>query len=148
MGSDRESIYILDLNQAEIDWLESAVDQKPSCDTLAVFQGSGLGDNGMELLTKILAAAKVEVNDYLLLDKEAYPFISFYHLKQSFPKLRYILIFQVDPEKLGLQLSREAFKIFHVGEQQFVLAPSLDTLAKDEMSKRQLWTALKELYRI
>jgi hypothetical protein len=103
-----------------------------------------LADEEMEMLTKLVSACKMTMNDIALLNFANHPF-DYQQVNEQF-KPEKILLFGVANAQIGLPFEIPFFQIQHYGEQFYLSAPSLKELLNDKKLKAELWTALQNLF--
>jgi hypothetical protein len=105
-----------------------------------------IADEDLQFLTGVLKACKLGLGDILLLNHRTAP-ISFNDLKEKYHP-QTMLLFGALQEALSLPLRFPEFQVTTHAALQMLSAPPLPVIEKEEALKRQLWGALKKLFRI
>lgn len=118
---------------------------------LVVFNKLDENPERLEFLTKILGAAKFDIeNDILLLkltEKEAFSFITLRtKAADRFGDIDNMLVFGFLPSHFGLNLEVQKYQPFHFYKCGFLFADALSVLEKDKSLKGALWQGMKSLF--
>lgn len=120
---------------------------------LVVFNENDESEERLEFLKKILAAAKFDMMEDILLlkltPKETFSFIALrtkVTQTQSSGGIDNLLIFGFEPKHFGLNLEVQKYIPFHFYESGFLFADGLPMIEKDKALKGALWTGMKELF--
>ena len=105
-----------------------------------------IADGDLQFLTGVLKACNLGLGDILLLNHRTAP-VSFNELKEKY-RPQTILLFGTLQESLSLPLRFPEFQVTTHAALQMLSAPPLSVIEKEESLKRQLWGALKKLFRI
>lgn len=106
-----------------------------------------LPDNELDLLTGILSACKLTLEDVAIVNLNNHPGASYKDLT-SFFKSRIVLLFDVEPASFGLPMSFPQYQIQAFAGNSFLYSPSLKDLGKDKVEKSKLWVSLKRLFNL
>lgn len=120
---------------------------------LVVFDENDESEERVEFLKKILAAAKFEINEDILLlkvtPKTAFSFIALRtKIAQTHPSggIDNLLVFGFEPKNFGLNLQVHKYVPFHFYDSGFLFADGLSMIEKDKALKGALWNGMKELF--
>ncbi|PUZ24828.1 hypothetical protein DCC81_10890 [Chitinophaga parva] len=102
-----------------------------------------LNDALFHLLTNILNACKLGMQDVALVNLHAYPGATFTALQQAVP-MQYCIFFGVDPATLALQ-GVERYQVSQAGHTSLLYSHDLAVIAEDKVMKGRLWNSLKQL---
>ena len=115
---------------------------------LVVYNSNETKAESIEFLKKILAAAKFDIKDDILLlgttSKEGFSFTSM-RTKMAFDNL---LVFGFPPNYLGLNIDITSYQPTHFNDCGFLFADDLGMLESDKQLKGALWMGMKELFGI
>lgn len=125
---------------------------------LVVFDEKDKNEERLEFLKKILAAAKFDIeNDILLLKITAQTAFSFITLRtkvaQTHPSagIDNLLVFGFEPRHFGLNLEVQKYVPFHFYDCGFLFVDSLSLIEKEKSNDKRplskaLWNGMKELF--
>lgn len=120
---------------------------------LVVFNENDESEERLAFLNKILAAAKFDMKEDILLlmitKKEAFSFISLRtKVAQTYPSggINTLLVFGFEPKHFGLNLDVQKYIPFHFYESGFLFADGLSMIENDKALKGALWTGMKKLF--
>ncbi len=120
---------------------------------LVVFNENDESEERFEFLKKILAAAKFDIKEDILLLKltpeETFSFIALRtKVKQTHSSggIDNLLIFGFEPKHFGLNLEVQKYVPFHFYESGFLFADGLSMIENDKALKGALWGGMKELF--
>ncbi|PUZ30527.1 hypothetical protein GA0116948_101577 [Chitinophaga costaii] len=102
-----------------------------------------LNDELFNLLTNILNACKLGMQDVALINLHAYPGISLEALQKAVP-MQQAVFFGIDPEMLALQ-GIALYQVNQAGGSSVLYSHDLSFIAQDKVMKGRLWTGLKQL---
>lgn len=102
-----------------------------------------LNDELFNLLTNILNACKLGMQDVALINLHAYPGASFAALQQAV-LVKQAVLFGIEPETLGLQ-GIAPYQVNQVGNTSVLQSHDLSVIAQDKTMKGRLWNGLKQL---
>ncbi|HEY0272584.1 MAG TPA: hypothetical protein VGC22_05315 [Chitinophaga sp.] len=102
-----------------------------------------LNDTLFTLLTNILNACKLGMQDVALINLHAYPGATFDTLQKAVP-MKQAVFFGVDPEKLSLQ-GIAPYQVNQAGGSSVLYSHELAVIEQDKAMKARLWTGLKQL---
>jgi DNA polymerase III psi subunit len=97
------------------------------------------------LLQAILSACKLNTEDTALLSISTLNENNLKELKEKHQPKK-IILFGVDPAKIGLPIHFPVFQIQAFQNIQYLHAPALSELESDKQLKIQLWQKLKQLF--
>ncbi|MCB0661794.1 MAG: hypothetical protein KDC24_03560 [Saprospiraceae bacterium] len=114
---------------------------------LIILKNNNHTNNNLEFLKKVFQAVNLNLSsDCFLLDLgESDSIMVGPVLRKN--KIQTMISFGVDTANLGLQIHLQRYQIAHLESQKLLLADDLDSIQKNETLKRNLWNALKELYK-
>ncbi len=120
---------------------------------LVVFDENDESEERLEFLKKILAAAKFEINEDILLlkvtPKTTFSFIALRtKIKQTHPShgIDNLLVFGFEPKHFGLNLEVQKYVPLHFYDCGFLFADGLSIIENDKALKGALWGGMKELF--
>lgn len=120
---------------------------------LVVFNENDESEERLEFLKKILAAAKFDIKEDILLlkitPKEAFSFIALRtKVAQTHPSsgIDNLMVFGFEPKYFGLNLEVQKYVPFHFYENGFLFADGLSMIENDKALKGALWGGMKELF--
>ncbi len=103
-----------------------------------------LPDEEMELLTNLVSASKLSMEDIALVNFNSNK-VNYLQLKEQFyPKK--VLIFGISTAELELPFDIPHFQIQHFEEQVYLTAPSLKEFFNNKVLKKELWISLQKLF--
>lgn len=102
-----------------------------------------LDDARFHLLTNILNACKLGMQDVALVNLHAYPEATFPALQQAVP-MQYCIFFGVDPATLAVQ-GVQQYQVSQAGHTSLLYSHDLAVIAEDKVMKGRLWNSLKQL---
>lgn len=103
-----------------------------------------LPDEEMNLLTNLVSACRLSMNDIALVNFNRNKFNYQQFIQQFHPKK--ILVFGVSNAELELPFDIPYFQIQAFGEQLYVTAPSLKEFLTNKPLKKELWGSLQKLF--
>jgi len=103
-----------------------------------------LPDEEMELLTNLVSACKLSMDDIALANFNSNTF-NYLQFKVQFHPQK-ILVFGVSTAELGLPFDIPHFQIQHFQEQLYLTAPSLKDFLTNKALKKELWISLQKLF--
>ena len=104
-------------------------------------------DKSIEFLTGILSACKLSFADIALLNISGNKNAKYASLIESF-KPKVVICFGIDPKKINLPFEVSPYQINTNQQITFLLASSLEVLAKNIEEKKVLWGCLKNIFSI
>jgi hypothetical protein len=120
---------------------------------LVVFDEHDKSEERLGFLKKILAAAKFDVEDDILLlkvtNKTAFSYIALRtKVAQTHPSggIDNLLVFGFEPKHFGLNLEVQKYMPFHFYKSGFLFADGLIVLENDQALKGALWGGMKKLF--
>ena len=102
-----------------------------------------LNEELFNLLTNILNACKLGMQDVALINLHAYPGATFDALQQAVP-MKQVVFFGIDPETIGLQ-GIAPYQVNQAGSSSVLYSSELSVIAQDKVMKGRLWNGLKQL---
>jgi hypothetical protein len=106
---------------------------------------SFLPDSELTFLTSILTACKLNLADIALVNFEKVEQKDYKALVQYFNS-RVVLLFNVSPLQFGLPINFPHFQIQEFNKCTYLFAPELRLVESDKQLKKELWTALKNIF--
>jgi len=120
---------------------------------LVVFNENDESEEHLEFLKKILAAAKFDIKEDILLlkvtPKEAFSFIALrtkVAQTHSSGGIDNLLVFGFEPKHFGLNLDVQKYMPLHFYESGFLFADGLSMIENDKALKGALWNGMKSLF--
>lgn len=120
---------------------------------LVVFDEKDNSEERMEFLKKILAAAKFDItNDILLLKLTTKNLFSFIAVRTKVAQshlsggIDHFMVFGFEPKHFGLNLEIPKYSPSHFYNCNFLFADGLSQIENDKTLKGALWNAMKELF--
>lgn len=106
-----------------------------------------LPDQELKFLTSVLSACKLSLGDIALLN--AYT-LNEKEIPGAINTLeaRHILAFGIEPLELGLPFHFPDFQVQPFDKRSYMHAPALSHLESDKNLKKELWTALKNMFNL
>lgn len=104
-----------------------------------------LPDNELAFLTKVLAACQLGLGDVAIVNWRNVPEKNPQVLLTQF-KPKQVMLFALAPSIFGLPAEMPFFAINTLRVVQYVAAPSLSEIEKNETARRKLWASLKILF--
>jgi hypothetical protein len=101
----------------------------------------------LELLTTMLIACQLSLNDVVIINRNNHPGTGYKELLDHF-KSRIILLFAIEPLEMGLPVSFPYFQVQKFSNNTFLFSPSLHELDQDKLLKSRLWLCLKRIFGI
>lgn len=106
-----------------------------------------LPDHELDLLTAMITACKLSLEDVAIVNLNNHPEASYKELTAYF-KSKIVLLFAVEPTAFGLPMSFPHFQLQAFAGNTFLFSPSLSELGNDKILKSKLWVCLKRLFNI
>ena len=106
-----------------------------------------LPDDALYLLTSMLTACKLGLDDVAIMNLHNYPGESYKNLIASF-KSKIVLLFGIEPASFGLPINFPHFQLQAFANNTFLFSPSLKELGNDKITKSKLWVCLKRLFNL
>lgn len=106
-----------------------------------------LPDNELELLTSMLTACKLSLDDVAIMNQCNHPEASYKKLIDFF-RSKIVLLFGVEPASFGLPINFPHFQLQAFANNTFLYSPSLKDLENDKVIKSKLWVCLKRLFNL
>lgn len=106
-----------------------------------------LADEEYELLSNILGACKINVIDVAVVNwqrmetKDAQQILQQLHPKQ-------VILFDLSPIEFGLPINFPEYQVQNFDKRSYLYSPALSKLQNNVAAKKQLWSALKNLFAI
>ncbi|MVT11003.1 hypothetical protein [Chitinophaga tropicalis] len=102
-----------------------------------------LNEELFNLLTNILNACKLGMQDIALVNIAQHPAIPFTTWLQAIP-VKQAVLFGIPPARLGLEAIAD-YQLLQVNGCQLICSDPLQLIAQDKMLKGKLWMGLKQL---
>jgi hypothetical protein len=99
----------------------------------------------LDLLTGILTACKLGMNDIALLNRNNSPGQNYKDYHKQF-KSRVVLLFETSPTTIGLPMDFLHFQPQSFNGTTYLFSPSLAELGNDKILKSKLWLCLKKIF--
>ena len=106
-----------------------------------------LGDDELSFLMNILSACNITMADAALVNAYADENVMYENLIKIFEPTT-ILFIGTEPQALGFPVQIPMYQVQAYNKQQYLCAPSLQTLSADKEEKKQLWVALQKIFSI
>jgi len=106
--------------------------------------GAYLNDELFNLLTNILNACKLGMQDVALVNIAGFP-ASPLSVWQQAVSMKQCVVFGISPASLGLE-PLPAYQIHSAGGVQLLFSDPLELIATDKVLKGKLWNGLKQLF--
>ncbi len=106
-----------------------------------------LPDADLELLTSILTACKLSLEDVAILNLEPLQAFDYKNAQQLF-KPKQLILFGIEPSSIGLPLSFPHFQIQGYQQTSYLYSPPLALVGSDRTLKTSLWQSLKLLFKL
>lgn len=104
-----------------------------------------LPDEELHFLTGILTACKLSIDDVAILNLNNHPGADYKQLAAHF-KCRTVLLFGVEPARLGLPMNFPHFQQQAFANITYLFSPALVDLENDKLLKSKLWVCLKRIF--
>jgi DNA polymerase III psi subunit len=108
-------------------------------------QNKFLAENQMKLLSDLLNACKISMEDIVLVNYDQNRSVSYRDLTEKFESKK-ILIFGVTAADLELPFTIPFFQIQKYQEQTYLICPSLSDFSDNVSLKKELWNCLKKIF--
>jgi hypothetical protein len=105
-----------------------------------------LNDELFNLLTNILNACKLGMQDISLINISQYPAMPFTAWQAAVP-MKQTVLFGIPPSSLGLE-SFPTYQVMQVSGCQLLYSDPLSDIAQDKVLKGKLWGGLKQLLNV
>lgn len=106
-----------------------------------------LAENEMKLLSDLLNACKISMEDIVLVNYDQNRGVTYRDLTDQFQSKK-ILIFGVTAADLELPFTIPFFQIQKYQEQTYLISPSLSDFTNNVSLKKELWNCLKKIFLI
>ena len=137
--------FLVDLNEPK---QESNSTESPVLIEVLVFhhhESNSLPSSQLTLLEAILSACKLKTSQVKIVGKTEINITSLSVLLENHQPKK-IILFGLDPAKIGLPIHFPVFQIQSYQQVQYLHAPSLPELENDKQLKLSLWQKLKQLF--
>ena len=108
-------------------------------------QNKFLAENEMKLLSDLLNACKISMEDIVLVNYDQNRSVNYRDLTEQFESKK-ILIFGVTAADLELPFTIPFFQIQKYQEQTYLICPSLSDFSENVSLKKELWNCLKKIF--
>ena len=108
-------------------------------------ENSFLSEPEMEMLTNLLTACKLNMEDVAMINFNQYPNLNYEKLLADFQPKK-ILVFGVTAGQLGLPFYVPHFQLQKFQQQIYFLNPSFEIFLTDIDLKKELWKGLQKLF--
>jgi DNA polymerase III psi subunit len=106
-----------------------------------------LPDSDLELLTSILTACKLSLEDVAILNLFSLGSFDYKKAQQLFKPLQ-VVLFGIEPASIGLPLSFPHFQVQQFQQTSYLFSPTLSLTGSDRALKTALWQSLKLLFKL
>lgn len=106
-----------------------------------------LPDADLELLTTILTACKLSLEDVAILNLQSQAAFDYKNAQQLL-KPAQLILFGIEPSSIGLPLSFPHFQIQAFQQTSYLFSPTLAMVGTDRALKTSLWQSLKLLFKL
>jgi hypothetical protein len=106
-----------------------------------------LPDEQLAMLTRLLAACKLGLDDVAIVNGNNYDDINYKEMIAQFAS-RIIFLFGIEPVSFGLPVTFPHFQLQPFAGATFLFAPPLHDISNDELLKSKLWVCLRRLFGI
>lgn len=106
-----------------------------------------LTDQELTFFTKVLGACGLGLEDVAIVNWSHLPTKDYQALLNDLQS-KTVLLFNLTPIEFGLPLHFPPFQTQEFDQRIYLQAPSLASIEQDVAAKKQLWTALKQLFAI
>ena len=110
-------------------------------------QSAFVSDKDLELLTGILGACKLSLDDVALVNMQQWEGPGYKELTTSF-NAELVFLFGITPQAFGLPLDFPHFQSQSFNQVRYLPAPVLAEIAADRNLKTALWNALKKIFNL
>ena len=104
-------------------------------------------DADLELLTSILTACKLSLEDVAILNLHPHPDLEYNQALALFHPSS-MLLFGIEPSSIGLPLSFPHFQVQAFQQTSYLYSPALSYIGTDRSLKTSLWQSLKILFKL
>jgi hypothetical protein len=101
-------------------------------------------DADLDILTKMLVACKLTLNDVALINSHHYT-IDWSNLKATLPTQKLIL-FGITPIEFGMPVLFPDFQLQQYDQTVCLHSPSITAIAQDQLLKSKLWICLQKFF--
>lgn len=108
-------------------------------------QNKFLAENEMKLLSDLLNACKISMEDIVLVNYDQNRSVNYRDLTEKFESKK-ILIFGVTAGELELPFTIPFFQIQKYQEQTYLICPALSDFSDNVSLKKELWNCLKKIF--
>jgi hypothetical protein len=144
-----QEVYQIGLNKEETDFFEQLKSKGQSIDCLIFLNDLVENSEELVLVQKILAAAKLQPNQYAIINLSQYPNLKLRFFDANhFPLLQHIIGFGVDAAQIGWHTNSFKYQFFSLGKFEMVLVDDATTLLGDSRKKSMLWNEMKKMFEI
>ena len=110
---------------------------------------NNLSGSNEELLDKILAAVKIQKNQYVKIDTSKFEGMRIRNFsKDNFTNVKHCLVFGLSPNQVGFNIAGRKYQIIEVAGIKVHFADTLDQLTSQSSLKKMLWNNLQSMYTI
>jgi hypothetical protein len=149
MFINTNEVYQISLTKEEKDFLEILQSEGDVINCLIFSTPIAENSEEQALVHKILAAAKLEINQYVIIDIQKFPHLALrYFDVHHFPNVQHVIGFGVDAKQIGLNTINPKFQYFTLGRLELVLVDDAATLLGDSRKKAVLWSEMKKMFEI
>ena len=125
----------------------SSTSRRSNSDVVVCVREGSVETAKLTFLSKILAAAGLKSDQYSLIrTSNSLPMSLGLH--GDIEDAKSLLIFGLEPKKLGIQCDLPLYEIIELGKLRILRAPALAELELDQVAKKQLWSAIKSLFKL
>lgn len=104
-----------------------------------------LPEDSLNFLIGILNACKLSMADIGLINLASNKQLDYKKIQEQFNPDK-VLLFGIEPGRLGLPLQFPHYQLQSFGGQTYIASPSLEDLLRNKQQKQLLWGSLKKLF--
>ena len=139
-------IYGITVSKADENFIDECKSSLDEPHTIVFLKDKDSEPEGVLLLNNILKAIKIDSSKLLLIDVGVNSSLRLRSLQRIFPSIRNVLIFDVSPTSIGLNVQLPIYMLKSIGSLNVLRSDALSTLQENEPLKRLLWSSLKTIY--
>ena len=106
-----------------------------------------LPDEQLDLLTNMLSACKLSLDDVTILNIAKHPFVNYKDCCNFF-KSKIVFLFGVEPVAFGLPVNFPHFQIQPFSGLTYLFSPPLNALKDDDLLKSKIWVCIRRIFGI
>ena len=141
--------YQISLTKEEEDFIEQFQSSASIIDTIVFVDKLENGSEEEKLVHKILSAAKLSTNQYVIVDKSKYSNVKLMSFdKRKFSALQHVISFGVPFSAVGLNTVNVGYSFFKLLDFEILLVEAVSVLIGESRKKGMLWSEMKKMYEI